>query len=60
MPAKRTEPTKNATHQNAGFKYVNSVSTDLRKTFAAARPPPPDPGPARRPPPPDPGPARRR
>lgn len=37
MPAKRTEPSKNATHQNAGFKYVNSVSTDLRKTFAAAR-----------------------
>ena len=37
MPAKRTEPSKNATHQKAGFKYVNSVSTDLRKTFAAAR-----------------------
>jgi hypothetical protein len=37
MPAKRTEPSKKATDQKAGFKYVNSVSTDLRKTFAAAR-----------------------
>ncbi|WP_272971618.1 hypothetical protein [Comamonas terrigena] len=37
MPAKRTEPSKNATHQKAGFKYANSVSTDIRKRFAAVR-----------------------
>ena len=37
MPAKRTEPSKNATHQKAGFKYANAVSTDIRKRFAAVR-----------------------
>lgn len=37
VPAKRTEPSKNATHQKAGFKYANAVSTDIRKRFAAVR-----------------------
>jgi hypothetical protein len=37
VPMKRTEPSKHATDQKAGFKYANSVSTDIRKRFAAVR-----------------------
>lgn len=37
VPMKRTEPSKHATDQKAGFKYANAVSTDIRKRFAAVR-----------------------
>jgi hypothetical protein len=37
MTAKRTEPSRRSTDQKAGFKYANSVSTDIRKRFAAVR-----------------------
>ena len=35
MPVKRTEPSRRATDQKAGFKYTNAVSTDLAKKFKA-------------------------
>lgn len=37
MPAKRTEPSRSAVNQAAGFKYTPSGSTDLAKRFAAIR-----------------------
>jgi hypothetical protein len=37
MPAKRTEPSRAAVSQTAGFKYTRSESTDLAKRFAAIR-----------------------
>lgn len=37
MPAKRTEPSRSAIDQTAGFKYTRSESTDLAKRFAAIR-----------------------
>ncbi|MDR2325091.1 MAG: hypothetical protein LBE51_06755 [Acidovorax sp.] len=37
VPMKRTEPSKHATDQKAGFKYANAVSTDIRKRFAVVR-----------------------
>lgn len=37
MPAKRTEPSRAAVSQTAGFKYTPSGSTDLAKRFAAIR-----------------------
>ena len=37
MPAKRTEPTRRATDQAAGFKYTAAVATDISKRFAAIR-----------------------
>ena len=33
--AKRTEPSRPATDQKAGFKYTNSASTNLAKKFKA-------------------------
>lgn len=35
MPAKRTEPSRPATDQAAGFKYTPAVNTDLAKKFKA-------------------------
>lgn len=37
MSAKRTEPSRSAVNQAAGFKYTPSGSTDLAKRFAAIR-----------------------
>lgn len=37
MPTKRTEPSRAAVDQAAGFKYTPSGSTDLAKRFAAIR-----------------------
>lgn len=37
MPAKRTEPSRSAVNQAAGFKYTPAVGTDLAKSFAAIR-----------------------
>lgn len=37
MPAKRTEPSRSAVNQAAGFKYTPAVGTDLVKSFAAIR-----------------------
>ena len=37
MPAKRTEPSRAAVNQAAGFKYTRAESTDLAKSFAAIR-----------------------
>ena len=37
MPAKRTEPSRSAVSQAAGFKYSDSHHTDLAKRFAAIR-----------------------
>ena len=37
MPAKRTEPSRSAVNQAAGFKYSDSHHTDLAKRFAAIR-----------------------
>lgn len=34
---KRTEPSRSAVNQTAGFKYTPSGSTDLAKRFAAIR-----------------------
>lgn len=36
-PAKRTEPSKHVANQKDGFKYSDSVSTDIRKRFAIVR-----------------------
>ena len=35
--AKRTEPSRSAVNQAAGFKYTPAGSTDLAKSFAAIR-----------------------
>ena len=35
MPVKRTEPSRPATDQKAGFKYTTAVATDLAKKFKA-------------------------
>jgi len=35
MPVKRTEPSRPATDQKAGFKYTKAVATDLAKKFKA-------------------------
>lgn len=35
MPVKRTEPSRLATDQAAGFKYTPAVNTDLAKKFKA-------------------------
>ncbi|QXZ10252.1 hypothetical protein KUF54_03040 [Comamonas sp. Y33R10-2] len=37
MSAKRTEPSRSAVNQAAGFKYTPAVGTDLAKRFAAIR-----------------------
>lgn len=37
MQARRTNPSRSSTDQKAGFKYSNSVSTDIRKRFAVVR-----------------------
>ena len=37
MPANRTEPSRSAVNQAAGFKYTPAVGTDLAKSFAAIR-----------------------
>lgn len=37
MPAKRTEPSRSAVNQAAGFKYTPAVGTDLAKSFATFR-----------------------
>lgn len=37
MPAKRTEPSRSAVNQSAGFKYTHSSNTDIGKRFAAIR-----------------------
>lgn len=37
MPAKRTEPSRAAISQTAGFKYTRSEKTNLAKSFAAIR-----------------------
>lgn len=37
MPAKRTEPSRSAINQSAGFKYTPAVGTDLAKRFASIR-----------------------
>lgn len=34
---RRTEPSRHVLNQNAGFKYVRSEATDIRKTFIKAR-----------------------
>jgi hypothetical protein len=34
---RRTEPSRPALDRNAGFKYVRSEATDIRKTFIKAR-----------------------
>ena len=37
MSARRTEPSRSAVNQSAGFKYTRSESTDLAKRFAAIK-----------------------
>lgn len=37
MNARRTDPSRSAVDQSAGFKYTPSGSTDLAKRFAAIR-----------------------
>ena len=37
MTARRTEPSRAAVDQSAGFKYTRSESTDLAKRFAAIK-----------------------
>lgn len=37
MPTKRTEPSRSAVNQAAGFKYTSAVGTDLAKRFAAIK-----------------------
>ncbi len=37
MTAKRTEPSRKATDQSAGFKYTPAAKTDLAKKFKAIR-----------------------
>lgn len=37
MPIKRTEPSRSAVDQAAGFKYTPAASTDLAKKFKAIR-----------------------
>lgn len=37
MKARRTEPSRSAVNQSAGFKYTPAVGTDLAKRFAAIR-----------------------
>ncbi|OAD82591.1 hypothetical protein ATN89_18605 [Comamonas thiooxydans] len=37
MPPRRTEPSRSAVDQSAGFKYTRAQSTDLAKRFAAIR-----------------------
>lgn len=37
MKARRTEPSRAAVNQSAGFKYTPAVGTDLAKRFAAIR-----------------------
>ena len=37
MTARRTEPSRAAVDQSAGFKYTRSENTDLAKRFAAIK-----------------------